>query len=173
MKAEQGSLCQREKLKGKKSEGERLCEKGLWGVSEALVSPQRLWENVETHACTQQVSDFSPGTVCTFTGGVMEYWGCKDLREAPTHCTCFYILMAEETWSGRGGQHQMLRCIVRERINDRSAVERSSGGILAFEEEWNITLGGIVAGLLQAESTVFRALAAVLKAQEARDCIFL
>ncbi len=44
MKAEQGSLCQREKLKGKKSEGERLCEKGLWGVSEALVSPQRLWE---------------------------------------------------------------------------------------------------------------------------------
>ncbi len=81
--------------------------------------------------------------------------------------------MAEETWSGRGGQHQMLRCIVRERINDRSAVERSSGGILAFEEEWNITLGGIVAGLLQAESTVFRALAAVLKAQEARDCIFL
>ncbi len=62
--------------------------------------------------------------------------------------------MAEETWSGHGGQHQMLRCIVRERINDRSAVERSSGGILAFEEEWNITLGSIVAGLLQAESAV-------------------
>lgn len=37
--------------------------------------------------------------------------------------------------NGRGGQHQMLRCIVGERINDRSAVERSSGGILAFEEE--------------------------------------
>lgn len=38
MKAEQGSLCQREKLKGKESERERLCEKGLWGVSEALLS---------------------------------------------------------------------------------------------------------------------------------------
>jgi len=38
MKAEQGSLCQREKLKGKESERERLCEKGLWEVSEALLS---------------------------------------------------------------------------------------------------------------------------------------
>lgn len=36
MKAEQGSLCQREKLK--ESARERLCEKGLWGVSEALLS---------------------------------------------------------------------------------------------------------------------------------------
>lgn len=293
MKAEQGSLCQREKLKGKESERERLCEKGLWEVSEALLS--------RCSACEKTLKLMHvPNRYMTFLQARRHFCRRKGriLRlQAPTHCAVlfkslflinifnvivllilvsfndiyfsrykwkiylymfvyvwsdsvcwcksysFYIslqkhfevfffliifflksinychdyifssslhyywqnqcrtpskwitqlalshtsyshtrleridatlaVMVEETWNGDGGQHQMLCCIVGERINDRSAVERSSRGIVAFEEEWNITLGGIVAGLLQPESAVFRALAAVLKAREARDCKFL